>query len=662
MEATEARPTARALLISAILCLFFLRLLTDFIAAVYAFGLMGTSIPPEIASMLFFFAPLLLLLRRKALPAGWLIVLGALLALLGAAEVLLPTRYRMLACGAGVGAGLLLLPAWLARESDARSSHSASTLGVGLGLGLGLFMLLRAWSSGIDATHAAWYRASGWVLLAIGAAALPVGVRRARPQDASSPKSTPRPRFGAALACSLGLMAGVVLLYAAYSSPNVIARWAGANYLAVLALVASALCVWVLWASLAPRSLYGLPPWLLLLWNALYVAALATALRAQQFPFPAQPGGYAYYEPAASTLGILALYASCALFPVILVDIVHLGRALIGLRPSMRALGGAWTLASLFAFVMILAQVFTTVYDYIPVVGPPLRDQFWAVHLALGLVLAAPILLILRRPAPTAHAPLARVTPVLALVLLAVTLVGGLVTAARPAAAPADAPRLRVLTYNVQQGYSADTALSHAGLLALMRRLDADIIGLQESDTNRTAGGNTDLVRYLADGLDYYAYYGPNVVVGTFGIALLSRYPIQNPRTFYMYSIGEQTASILALVEVGGRTYNVLVTHLGNDGPIVQQEAVLRELQGLPNVVAMGDYNFRPDTAQYALTTAQLDEAWLLRWPNGEDGTAQSRARRIDYVFVSPGTTVADAYYLDEPLSDHPALFVELGW
>lgn len=662
MDSTQSRPAVRHLLISAILCLFFLRLLTDFIAAVYAFGLMGTSIPPEIASTLFFFAPLVLLFRRRELPAPWLIALGTLVALLGAAEVLLPTRSRMLACGAGVGAGLLLLPAWLCRQGQRGQPAAASTLGVGLGLGLGLFMLLRACSSGIDATHALCYRASGAVLLVVALVALLTLARRTRGAAVISDEPAPRPRFLTVLALSLGLMAGIVLLYAAYASPNVIARWAGANYLAVLALVAAALCAWLLWASLAPRSLHGLSPWLLLLWNAVYVAALAIALRAQQFPFPAQPGGYAYHEPAATVLGTAALYVSCTLFPVVLTDIVHLGRALIGLQPSLRALGGAWALAALFAFVIILAQVFTTVYDYIPVVGPPLRDQFWAVHLVLGLVLAAPVVLLLRRSAPTAHAPLARVTPVLALVLLAVTLLGGLVTAARPAAAPADAPRLRVLTYNVQQGYNADTALSHAGLLALMRRLDADVIGLQESDTNRIAGGNTDLVRYLADGLDYFAYYGPNVVVGTFGIALLSRYPIQNPRTFYMDSIGEQTASILAQVEVGGRTHNILVTHLGNGGPLVQQEAVLRELQGLPNVVAMGDYNFRPDTAQYALTAARLDEAWLLRWPNGEDGTAESRARRIDYVFVSPGATVADAYYLDEPLSDHPALFVELSW
>ncbi len=54
---------------------------------------------------------------------------------------------------------------------------------------------------------------------------------------------------------------------------------------------------------------------------------------------------------------------------------------------SVRLLGAGFSLAALFMLVMIFAQVFTTVYDYIPVVGPLFRDRFWLVFLALGVVL-----------------------------------------------------------------------------------------------------------------------------------------------------------------------------------------------------------------------------------------------------------------------------------
>ena len=67
-----------------------------------------------------------------------------------------------------------------------------------------------------------------------------------------------------------------------------------------------------------------------------------------------------------------------------------------------------------------------------------------------------------------------------------------------------------------------------------------------------------------------------------------------------------------------GRLFNVFVTHLGNGGPIIQQEQVLQLVQGKENVLLMGDFNFRPDTDQYRLTTAMLNEAWLLRWPLAE--------------------------------------------
>jgi endonuclease/exonuclease/phosphatase family metal-dependent hydrolase len=113
---------------------------------------------------------------------------------------------------------------------------------------------------------------------------------------------------------------------------------------------------------------------------------------------------------------------------------------------------------------------------------------------------------------------------------------------------------------------------------------------------------------------------------------------------------------------VGGKTFNVFVTHLGNGGPIVQQEAVLKETAGKENVILVGDFNFRPDTESYDLTRGQLDDAWLLRWPSGADDQGLDPAERIDHVFVSPGTQVAEAEYILSPASDHPAEIVEIEW
>jgi endonuclease/exonuclease/phosphatase family metal-dependent hydrolase len=76
----------------------------------------------------------------------------------------------------------------------------------------------------------------------------------------------------------------------------------------------------------------------------------------------------------------------------------------------------------------------------------------------------------------------------------------------------------------------------------------------------------------------------------------------------------------------------------------------------------MGDFNFRPDTDQYALTTQHLDEAWLAAnhqtvIPEGFD-----ISRRIDYIYISPEIRVSEAQYLGRGPSDHPAFFAEIVW
>ena len=217
-----------------------------------------------------------------------------------------------------------------------------------------------------------------------------------------------------------------------------------------------------------------------------------------------------------------------------------------------------------------------------------------------------------------------------------------------------------MLTYNIQQGYDAAGLKNYDGQLALIQQLNPDVIGLQESDTSRIANGNSDVVRYFADHLGMYSYYGPQTVLGTFGIALLSRYPIENPRTFYMVSEGEQTATIVAEITANGKTYHVMVTHLGNGGPLPQLEDILSTLGDQQNIVLMGDFNFRPTTEQYRQATAVLDDAWIRAGSPTPIGAEWNADRRIDHVFVSSGVEVADAQYILAPLSDHPALVVDV--
>ncbi len=243
-------------------------------------------------------------------------------------------------------------------------------------------------------------------------------------------------------------------------------------------------------------------------------------------------------------------------------------------------------------------------------------------------------------------------------------LAGIIILTAHPSPPVGEATSLRIFTYNIQQGYDDAGERNFDGQIALVQSTNPDIIGLQESDTARIAGGNADVVAYFANRLDMYSYYGPSPITGTFGIALLSRYPIQNPHTYYLYSLGEQVAVIEADIAVNGKVYKVYVTHLGNSGPIVQMREMLEIMRGQQNVIAMGDFNYRPYEEQYAITTAEYDAAFVTAaesvapatWGDGE-----TIEERIDHIFVSPGTPVLYAEYFTEPESDHPGLFVEIG-
>ena len=651
-----------SVLLYAILFLFFFQLLADFVEGIYAFGLLGTSIPVEMASLVLFFSPLLLLAFRKRVPRWTLLLLGEGVLVSRVVEAALDTRGRMIVSGLGVGCFLAYFPALLSAREEERPH--AWTLGAGVVGALVVSMLLRVLGSGYDLSVHGGFQAIGWAL-ALVASVLLFALRV--PRQAESGMATAgqagRPGPGRTIGLSLGLTSVWVLLYFCFAAPNVIARWTGASYAGIVAVLVLVLCAAVALAVFFPRASALLTPGRVFGWTALFVLVLALTLLAQQIRFPADPGGYPLLEPAVTLLSRVPLWLMLVLFPVLLIDWRLLAGELLASRQSPRALAASFGLSSLFFLIAILGQVFTTVYDYIPVVGPFFRDRFWLVFVAPGVVLALSTLLVRREAFERLSLPAGSRRFLAAMALICVAaLVGVAVTAARPAVPSGQQTRLRVCTYNIQQGYDEGGSKNYAGQLELLRGVDADVIGLQESDTARIAGGNADTVRYFADRLDMHSYYGPKTVPGTFGIALLSKYPIEGARTFFMYSEGEQTATIEARIRVGGQRFTLYVTHLGNGGPMVQQEAVLEAIGGTENVLLMGDLNFRPDTAQYRLTTETLDDAWLLRWPDGVDGEGRRFDRRIDHVFVSLGMTVIDARYLTEPESDHPALVVEIEW
>lgn len=634
--------------LSGFLFLAFFWLITRFIEAIYTFGLLGVSIPPEVASAALLLMPLMLplfpglLSSRRALRTA--LLTGGLALCCQGISFLLAPRERMLVTGLGTGLILLCLPSLL---------KSGRLSGAGLGGGLvfsGLVdIALRSFNHGSDLMSGP---LSIGLNLLVAVAGL-VLLLTFQPGVSVASTTARSGRFWPTTVRYFGLTGALVLLYFGFTSPAVIARWTGGSYPWIQgALLGSLIIFGGLWLGM-PRFRASLTPRVLYVWAALFVVCLAVALRSFQVSFPTNPTAFPLDVPQPGLLAYAALAAAVLLHPVIYASAARLGESLLQEDPTPRTLAGAAALASLFLLGMVLAHIFTTVYDYIPLVGPLFRDRFWLVIIFPGLIMglalwfSCPPVLDLRR-----SSPLVAVVFVMALFPVLFTSAPGVTS---------QNEGLRVMTYNIQQGYNTQGEKVYSELLSLIRAQSPDILGIQESDTARIANGNSDVVRYLADGLGMYSYYGPTSVTGTFGIALLSRYPIENPRTFFMFSRGEQTASILADIRARDKTYTVVVTHLGNDGPLIQQQQMLSRLDGRSNIIVMGDFNFNPSGEQYRQTMMVLTDAWVAAPVQHLPQPGYDISRRIDHVFLSPNLRSLSAAYLPEGLSDHPALVVDIS-
>jgi endonuclease/exonuclease/phosphatase family metal-dependent hydrolase len=670
-SATTAPALETALLTGFLVCFF--QVLADFIESTYAFGLLRIGIPVEVASLVFFFAPAGLLLARRV-SVRRLAMVGGCLLLSRAVSLVGDTRIRMLAAAAGTGLFLVWMPMLLATVAAQRDRRIDRSFSVALTLAALILTAFFAAGSGNDITRQGLGRWLGlaWV---VGTGVL---LGRWLPSLSPPPPCTPmRVSWGAGLRAAglaVGLMSPVLVLYFGFGIPSVVARWTGGDPVRLTVAATGVMGLFLATQVGVPRREgasatavaveRAFLPWsVCFAWNLVLVAGMALGLWACQTAFPQATGAYPVEQLPLPWWGRVVMGGTLFLLPVVFVNFGRFAQAMIDGSFSLSELGlgflggGAWLL------VGVLSQVFTSVYDYIPVVGPWFRDRFWVAGLVVGAGLVFPLWLVRGRPEgaslPEGGAPM----PAWAFVGLGCAL-GASMLAAVGQAVPIESPArstLRVMTFNVQQGYSAGGQRNFKGQLEFIRRAGPDVIGLQETDTARMAGGNADLVRYLGDQLNYHSYYGPRTVNGTFGVALLSRYPLVRARTFYLGARGEQTAVIAAEVRIGGAVWHVYVTHLGNGGPAGEQRDLLKCVDEKSRVILMGDFNSRPGEPAYELAVQLLADSWLGAEERSVDPPGQDLSARIDHVFVSRETRVLRADYWGEHESDHPVLMVVLG-
>jgi len=128
-------------------------------------------------------------------------------------------------------------------------------------------------------------------------------------------------------------------------------------------------------------------------------------------------------------------------------------------------------------------------------------------------------------------------------------------------------PRLRVTSYNIHECVGADGRRDPERIAAVLREIDADVIGLQEVDARPGETNASMQMQYLAAALGHHAIAGPTLQRsggGEYGNALLTRRPVLDVRhvdlTVYRR---EPRAALDVDLNIDGVAVRVVVTHLG---------------------------------------------------------------------------------------------------
>ncbi len=229
---------------------------------------------------------------------------------------------------------------------------------------------------------------------------------------------------------------------------------------------------------------------------------------------------------------------------------------------------------------------------------------------------------------------------------------------------------VRIMTYNLHNGFNADGYLDMEALARVIEESHPDIVALQEISRGWVISGRLDMLTWLSQRLNMPYVFGPTADA-LWGNAILSRYPIVEYKNFELpprdlFILRGFTA---AIVDLGnGDSLQVITTHyhhLVDDSDIrqLQTPVIVDFWNNAQRSVILGDLNAEPDAPEIVL----LREAGLVDALAGAQPTSaytyhsSGLYQRIDYIWVSPDLEVKEAHVPFSNASDHLPVVVLIG-
>jgi len=630
-------------LLFGLLFLFFIQQLTTLVEAVYRYNLIEKEFGPATFGLIAFCAPLFLFFVKTNIEQRGYGILWLFL-LLRCLIPWLPNPLLIFITGISVA---LFLNVFIIILSGKLGDHEG-TLAPGMVMAVLISISLRAFGSTLDVSQTDSMAIIGYLLVLLA------GFILWQLQKKNNVKEHQIDVKNTISDCGryfymIGIFSVVGFIYLFLASPGVLARWTGADYLLINMTLSASLALLILVLNNS-AVLSRIKKWHLAIGNILFCLFLLLNISLQVIDKLNSPEAEPIIVYSTTLSQHMITYAMLFLSPVLFLDFSVFLYKFRG--TSLRMLAGPALVSSLILLMVILSLIFSNIWGYLGPLGTLFRQRFYLPFVLLTVGVILPLTLLKNLSIPDADRPSKKFGLTLGgVILYCLTTIGIFWTESSPSEMATAKTRIRCMTYNLQQGTDHLGNRSYQQQLAVIRRMNPDILCLQESDVARISSGNNDIVRYLSDKLDYYSYYGPSTINGTFGTAILSRFPLSGCRSIFTYSDQDEIGTTVCRILIKGETIFLVNNHPAGSDSAMQSHLnmLIKLVQQNDRIIAMGDFNFEPSSPFYNQITATLIDSWLY-------DKLESAGKRIDYIFLSKNFKVMESNVIPSPesASDHP--------